>query len=356
MAQINHSKNVLVNVTLGNVAGNFHVGDVIQLHFKDAESGKTFMREFQNTQEEATRLCKEFQQEIADIRSFLKRRQEPVLQQFADTIYNIAYIDNAHFAGEGRVTIGRAGKVVIDNRKLTEKQKDRLELLEGLERRFQKRLSEKMKTQLRFELELNLQYTKEGTNETYLKDYYIDSYEEKSAESFKQLFQDYETKLKRLLILGEAGAGKTVLLLQFGLALVELAKQDFDHPIPVLLSVATWRDETQPFETWLQENLIHSAGEYGISKRYAKELAKENNLLLLLDGLDETPEDDQKVFLTKLGAYLDKLDNSRTTENNYPSVILSSRKQEYLALQTQAPVHATIDVAPWTPESLFKFL
>lgn len=356
MAQINNSKNVLVDVTIGNVAGNFHVGDVINLHFIDEASGKAFIKEYHNTKEDAERLRNEFRQELSEIQTFLKRRQEPILQQFAETIYNIAYIENAHFTGHGRVDIGQAGKVTIDNRMLNEKQKDRLELLEGLQRRFKKRLNEKMKTELRFKLELNLQYTKEGTNETYLKDYYIDSYEEKSADSFLQLFQDYETKLKRLLILGEAGAGKTVLLLQFGLALVELAKQDFNYPIPVLLSVATWRDEDQPFETWLQESLVHSVGEYGISKKYAKELVKENNLLLILDGLDETPETDQKIFLPKLQTYLDQLDNARPTEHNYPTVILSSRKQGYLALQTQAPVRATIDIAPLAPEAVWKEL
>jgi NB-ARC domain len=33
--EISNSKNVLLNVTMGNVGGNFHVGDVLHLHFAD---------------------------------------------------------------------------------------------------------------------------------------------------------------------------------------------------------------------------------------------------------------------------------------------------------------------------------
>lgn len=309
-----------------------------------------------NSDEGARKLIEDFGKEIGEIRNLLKQKQEPILQQFAEKIYNIAKIENANFYGEGRITIEKAGKITFDRRSLTEKQKDRLEMLEGLERRFQKRLNEKMKTELRFQLELNLEYTKEGTNETYLKDYYIDSYEEKSAESFERLFADYENTLKRLLILGEAGSGKTVLLLQFGLDLVEMAKQNFDYPMPILLNLATWRDENQTFETWLEENLVYAAGEYGTARKYAKEMVQENNLLLLLDGLDEIPQNDRKACLDKLRIFLDKLDNSRSTEDNFPTVIISSRKKDYLDLGEQAPVRASIILADLTAESVCKEL
>ncbi len=230
---------------------------------------------------------------------------------------------------------------------------DRWETIKNLESRYENRMTEKMKTELRFQLELNLEYSIEGTNETYVKDYYIDSYEEKSAESFDILFADYVTKLKRLLILGEAGSGKTVLLLQFALKLIAVAKQDFDYPLPVFLSLATWRDEKQSFETWLEENLV---AQFSFSKKYAKELAPTNNFLLLLDGLDEIPENDRKVCLEKLRIYLDKVEKSQTTTKNYATVILSSRQQEYFALHTQAPVRATIQVADLTPENVCKEL
>jgi hypothetical protein len=266
-----------------------------------------------NSDEGVRKLMADFGKEIGEIRVLLKQRQEPVLQQFAEKIYNIANIENANFYGEGLITIEKAGKISFDRKTLTKKQQEHLELLENLETRYENRMTEKMKTELRFQLELNLEYSIEGTNETYIKDYYIDSYEEKSAESFDILFADYVTKLKRLLIVGEAGSGKTVLLLQFALKLIAVAKQDFDYPLPVFLSLATWRDEQQGFETWLEENLV---AQFSFSKKYAKELATANNFLLLLDGLDEIPENDRKICLEKLRIYLDKVEKSQTTTKN----------------------------------------
>ncbi|TAD96960.1 MAG: NACHT domain-containing protein [Bacteroidetes bacterium] len=256
----------------------------------------------------------------------------------------------------GQQNIGSTVTNVYESeKKLTSAQKDRLEMLEGLARRFKNRLKEKMKTEPRFKLELNLEYTKEGTNETQLKDYYIDSYEEKSAEGFDQLFQDYEIELKRLLILGEAGSGKTVLMLQFGLKLVELAKQNFDYPMPILLNLATWQDENQSFETWLEENLVYAAGEYGTAKKYAKEMVQENNLLLLLDGLDEIPEADRKACLDKLKPYLDKL---KGTNANFPTLLMSCRKEDYLQIKLpkEPAMRANIQIAPLKPENIIKEL
>ena len=99
MANIQNSKNVLVNATIGKVEGNFHVGDIIHLHFKDVESGKIFVKDFENTKEEAERLYREFKQEIDEIRDLLKERQEPVLKQFAEKIYNITNVNNMYLKG-----------------------------------------------------------------------------------------------------------------------------------------------------------------------------------------------------------------------------------------------------------------
>lgn len=308
-----------------------------------------------NSDEGAKQLYIDFKQEIGEIRALLKQRKEPILQQFAEKIYNIAKIDNAYFQG-GIIKIESAKTLIIDRKMLTEEQLDRLEILEGLERRFKKRLTEKMKTELRFQLELNLEYTTNGTNDIYLKDYFIDSYENKFADSFVELFNDFENSIKRLLILGEPGAGKTVLLLQFGLALVDLAKQNFDYPVPIILDLATWGNEIESFESWLEENLVFYVGEYGVSKKYAKELVKENNLLLILDGLDEISAKEREDCLAKMKEYIDKLDNSRATNRNYPSLIIGSRKQEYLGTNTRAPVRAMINIAYLTSEKVLKEL
>ena len=240
--------------------------------------------------------------------------------------------------------------------KLTEKDKNRIELLEGLERRYDKRILSKMDSELNFQLELILEYTKAGTTDEYIQDYFVKDYDSKTWEGFNELFYQFESKLKRLLILGEPGAGKTVLLLQFAKRLIEKAKINFDYPLPIILNLATWRNEYQDFKTWLEDNLVYAAGEYGTAKKYAKELVEENNMLLLLDGLDEIPETDRGSCLEKLWEYIKQNENTKANIADYPQVIICSRKNEYEQLTQNAPVKASLYIAPLKANDIIKTL
>src|SRR5262249_57141882 len=53
----------------------------------------------------------------------------------------------------------------------------------------------------------------------------------------------------RLVILGKAGAGKTVLAARLALDL--LATRQPDQPVPVIVSVGSWNPATTPLTTWL---------------------------------------------------------------------------------------------------------
>ena len=221
----------------------------------------------------------------------------------------------------------------------------RQELIDGLFKRFEKRLEQKMDSELRFEIHLNLQYTHERASERFR----IDTLGEENAGDFNTLFQRFTGEIRRLLIVGEPGSGKTVLLLKFARRLLELAKQDPDYPVPVILNLATWRNEGQPFETWVEQNLVYAAGEYGASKEQAKELIKDNKLLLLLDGLDEAPETDRDSCLQKLFSYLRTINARRGPSQTYPEVIICSRREEYNVMMAEAPVHATVLIQPLQP-------
>jgi hypothetical protein len=52
---------------------------------------------YANSDGGAKQLISDFRQEIGEIRTFLKQSREPILQQFAEKIYNISKIENAHF-------------------------------------------------------------------------------------------------------------------------------------------------------------------------------------------------------------------------------------------------------------------
>ncbi|MFC5656853.1 NACHT domain-containing protein [Streptomyces nogalater] len=101
---------------------------------------------------------------------------------------------------------------------------------------------------------------------------------------------------RRLVVLGEPGAGKSVLLVRLLQDL--LARRTGDEPVPVLFSLASW-DPHEPLQKWLADQLrghypglratvIGPAG--GTAGDLAGALLESGRVLPLLDGFDELPE------------------------------------------------------------------
>ena len=87
----------------------------------------------------------------------------------------------------------------------------------------------------------------------------------------------------RLVILGEPGAGKTVLALELQVRLLEDRREDSTLPIPVLISAAAY-DTRQAWPQWLAAYL---ARRFSISKATAAALVADGRILPVVDGLDE---------------------------------------------------------------------
>lgn len=143
----------------------------------------------------------------------------------------------------------------------------------------------------------------------------------------------------RLLVVGAPGAGKTTLLLQLALALLERPGKD----LPVLLNLATWRSEFATFDDWLQRILPL---ELGASKALAEKIRRNTPLILLLDGLDEVPEDARASCLKAIGEY------GAEAKHRF---VISSRIAEYAATQ-DAPVYLEVEVQPLTPQQVIDNL
>lgn len=220
--------------------------------------------------------------------------------------------------------------------------------LKNLKELYEKRLHDKMVGELNFEIKLNLKYTTQGTSPETIEDFFVINSETETGD-FDRLFEDYVNKLWRLLILGEPGAGKSILLLRFGLGLIERAEKDPNFPIPILLDLATWKDENQTFEYWLEMNLPYIGGSFAVSKKDAKELVKSQNLLLLLDGFDEISSNYRGSCFNELLPYLQKVKNAR--RETYPELIICSRILEYEAAE-DAPVFASVKIQPLTEEGI----
>src|SRR2546429_4371425 len=67
--------------------------------------------------------------------------------------------------------------------------------------------------------------------------------------------QVYDQAEGELLILGAPGAGKTTLLLQLARDLINRAKQDEGHPMPVVFNLSSWATKCQPLTEWLVDEL-----------------------------------------------------------------------------------------------------
>lgn len=86
-----------------------------------------------------------------------------------------------------------------------------------------------------------------------------------------------------LVILGEPGAGKTVLALELQVRLLEARRYDPALPVPVLISAAAC-DTALTWEDWLTRQL---AQRFALSTGQARRLIRDGRILPLVDGLDE---------------------------------------------------------------------
>jgi hypothetical protein len=106
---------------------------------------------------------------------------------------------------------------------------------------------------------------------------------------------------RRLVVLGEPGAGKTVLAVR--LVLDILADRVAGGPVPVLLQLSSWDPAREHLRVWLERRLCadhpalraRAAGEAKVTWAWA--LWEAGLLMLVLDGFDEItkPAQDLKV-------------------------------------------------------------
>ncbi len=96
----------------------------------------------------------------------------------------------------------------------------------------------------------------------------------------------------RLVVLGEPGSGKSMLLVRLVLDL--LAHRRHGDPVPVLVSLASWDPDREDLDLWLEQRLgidypwLGEPGRTGTKR--GRELLDAGAIMLVLDGLDEIPD------------------------------------------------------------------
>ena len=150
---------------------------------------------------------------------------------------------------------------------------------------------------------------------------------------------------RTLLILGDPGSGKTIELLKLAERLIERTEEDLSRPVPVVLNLSSWAIERLSIADWLVEDL---KDQYGASKALVKKCVEQEELLLLIDGLDEVQTEYRNDCVSALNQFLE--DHS-TTE-----MVVCSRLQDYEKLSERLKLRSAIYIRPITPEYIDWYL
>ena len=122
-------------------------------------------------------------------------------------------------------------------------------------------------------------------------------------------------KPRRLVMVGEPGAGKSVMaiLLTVGLS----ARRADGDPTPVLLTLSSWDPPSESLLSWIRHQVsdMHFAGR----TEAAQKLLDQRLLIPILDGLDEIPESMRGDAVDAINEVLDR----------FPGVAVTCRAAEY---------------------------
>ena len=142
----------------------------------------------------------------------------------------------------------------------------------------------------------------------------------------------------RLVVLGDPGAGKTVLALELQIRLLEYRRHDPASPIPVLIS-ATAYDTRLSWPEWLAE---HLAQRFSIRVQLVTRLIRDNRILPIVDGIDEM---DQSGEQKRAGTLVGALNASMRGLERAPLVV-TCRSGEYKAIVREIDRAAHIQLIP----------
>jgi MFS family permease len=147
-----------------------------------------------------------------------------------------------------------------------------------------------------------------------------------------------------LLILGSPGSGKTTTLLQLAHQTIRRAEENPTQPIPVVFNLSSWINPAQSIADWLMDELNTK---YNIARKIAQPWIENDQLLLLLDGLDEVAEQRRDACVKAINDF---------RRQYIVPIVICSRTAEYDALTTSLKVHSAVCIQPLSQEQVRVYL
>jgi hypothetical protein len=141
-----------------------------------------------------------------------------------------------------------------------------------------------------------------------------------------------------LLILGPAGSGKTISLLELARDALLLAERDPGAPVPVVLMLASWSSDQGRLADWVVSELN---AKYHVSRRLARSSLVAGRLVLLLDGLDELPAELRPACAESINQF-------RQHGFGHVHLAVTCRSDVYRSLGVQLRLSSAVAIEPLT--------
>jgi hypothetical protein len=145
-----------------------------------------------------------------------------------------------------------------------------------------------------------------------------------------------------LLILGEPGSGKTTTLLELARDLIARAEKDSSQPVPVYFNLSSWASKRKAIDKWLVDELKEK---YFVTPvRIIEKWLIDNELILLLDGLDEVQAENLKGCVEAINKFHE--------EHGLVRMVVCSRVEEYMEPGSQLKFDRAIQVQSLSREQI----
>jgi cadmium resistance protein CadD (predicted permease) len=148
-----------------------------------------------------------------------------------------------------------------------------------------------------------------------------------------------------LLVLGQAGSGKTHSLASLLLQLLARSAEDRSQPIPFYIHASKWDGNKSNFGRWCVQRI---SSEYGPSEECVSRWIEDSDITLVIDGLDELT---RKVRLDCLTA----INRFRHT-HGLVSIVVACREQEYIDSSKQLQLSGCLRLKPVNVKNVLSML